>query len=124
MVSGRFLPRLLACRCANRPNSTNFVLVGSRVRPNLPNLLRRASCTRRASERYHLIEGRQSVMGAQPCPSAERAWQEVLLVDGGENLGRAALERPVRNSRNAERALFLLAGLRDIDASDVWRSIS
>src|ERR1019366_2421900 len=43
---------LLACRCANRPNSTNFVLVGSRVRPNLPNLLRRASCTRRASERY------------------------------------------------------------------------
>ena len=60
----------------------------------------------------HLIEGRQSVMGAQPCPSAERAWQEVLLVDGGENLGRAALERPVRNSRNAERALLLFAGLR------------
>ena len=48
----------------------------------------------------HFIEGRQSVMGAQPCPSAERAWQEVLLVDGGENLGRAALERPVRNSRH------------------------
>ena len=34
MVSGRFLPRLPACRCANRPNSTNLVLVGSRVRPN------------------------------------------------------------------------------------------
>jgi len=31
MVSGRFLPRLPACRCANRPNSTNLVLVGSRV---------------------------------------------------------------------------------------------
>ena len=59
----------------------------------------------------HLIKCRQSVMGAHPCPSAERAWQEILLVDGGKNLGRAALERSVRNSRNAERALFLLAGL-------------
>jgi hypothetical protein len=47
-----------------------------------------------------------------------------LLVDGGENLGRAALERPVRNSRNAERALLLFAGLRDIDASDIRRSIT
>src|SRR6185295_3342185 len=37
MVSGRFLPWLPACRCANRPNSTNLVLVGSRVRPNFPN---------------------------------------------------------------------------------------
>src|SRR5215475_766863 len=35
MVSGRFLPRLPACRCANRPNSTSLVLVGSRARPNL-----------------------------------------------------------------------------------------
>jgi len=34
MVSGRFLPRLPACRCANRPNSTSLVLVGSRLRPN------------------------------------------------------------------------------------------
>src|ERR1700692_790491 len=33
MVSGRFLPRLPACFCANRPNSTSLVLVGSRVRP-------------------------------------------------------------------------------------------
>src|ERR1700676_2653197 len=49
MVSGRFLPRLPACRCANRPNSTNLVLVGSRVRPNFPNRRRKASCTRRAS---------------------------------------------------------------------------
>ncbi len=72
----------------------------------------------------HFIEGRQSVMGTQPCPSAERAWQEVLLVDGGKNLGRAALERPVRNSWNPKRALFLFAGLRDIDAPNVWRSVS
>src|SRR5271166_2351131 len=34
MVSGRFLPRLAACRCANRPNSTSLVLDGSRVKPN------------------------------------------------------------------------------------------
>ena len=43
MVSGRFLPRLPACRCANRPNSTNLVLVGSRARPNFPNRRRSAS---------------------------------------------------------------------------------
>lgn len=30
-------------RCANRPNSTNLVLVGSRVRPNFPNRRRKAS---------------------------------------------------------------------------------
>jgi Resolvase, N terminal domain len=30
---------LLACRCANRPNSTNLVLLGSRVRPNFPTVL-------------------------------------------------------------------------------------
>src|SRR5216683_620072 len=52
IVSGRFLPRLPACFCANRPNSTNLVLVGSRVRPNFPNRRRKASCTRMASERY------------------------------------------------------------------------
>src|SRR6478672_9488727 len=51
-VDGLLLPRLPACRCANRPNSTNLVLVGSRVRPNFPNRRRRASCTRMASERY------------------------------------------------------------------------
>src|SRR6476619_1076251 len=45
IVSGRFLPRLPACFCANRPNSTNLVLVGSRVRPNFPNRRRKASCT-------------------------------------------------------------------------------
>src|SRR5271165_2598843 len=52
MVSGRFLPRLAACRCANRPNSTSLVLDGSRVRPNFPSRLHKASWTRRASSRY------------------------------------------------------------------------
>jgi hypothetical protein len=36
-------PRLPVCFCANRPNSTNLVLVGSGVRPNFPNRRRRAS---------------------------------------------------------------------------------
>src|ERR1019366_6233250 len=34
MVSGRDLPCLPAWRCANRPNSTNFVLVGSKELKN------------------------------------------------------------------------------------------
>src|SRR5260370_9045667 len=51
-VSGRFLPCLAACRCANRPNSTSLVLVGSRVRPNFPSRLHKASWTRTASSRY------------------------------------------------------------------------
>jgi hypothetical protein len=37
-----------------------------------------------------LIEGRQGVMGAELRPAAERAGQEVLLVDGGQHLSRAA----------------------------------
>src|SRR5882757_7992346 len=43
MVSGRFLLRLPACRCANRPNLTNLVVVDSRVRPNFPNRRPKAS---------------------------------------------------------------------------------
>ena len=72
----------------------------------------------------HLIEGRQRIMGAEPWPAAKRAWKEVLLINGGEHLGRAALERPVRDSWNAERAFFLLSGLWNIDASNVRRSVS
>ena len=45
-----------------------------------------------------LIEGRQGVMGAKLRPAAERAGQEVLLVDGGQHLSRGALERPVSDS--------------------------
>jgi hypothetical protein len=43
----------------------------------------------------HVHRGEVGLYRATSGPSAERAWQEVLLVDGGENLGRAALERPV-----------------------------
>src|ERR1035437_7965562 len=58
-----------------------------------------------------LIEGRQGVMGAELRPAAERAGQEVLLVDGGQHLSRGALERPVGDGWNAERALLRLARL-------------
>ena len=64
------------------------------------------------------------MMGAQLWPAAERAGQEVLLVDGGQHLSRAALERPVGDSWNPERALLRLAGLGDIDPPNVRRSIS
>ena len=45
-----------------------------------------------------LVEGRQGMMGAKLRPTPERTGQEVLLVDRGQHLSRAALERPVRNS--------------------------
>src|ERR1700675_545480 len=71
-----------------------------------------------------LIEGRQGVMGAKLRPAAERAGQEVLLVDGGQHLSRGALERPVGDSWNPEGALLRLARLGDIDqlgARYPWR---
>src|SRR6202035_4714460 len=71
-----------------------------------------------------LIEGRQGVMGAKLRPAAERAGQEVLLVDGGQHLSRGALERPVGDSWNPEGALLRLARLGDIDPPDVRRAIS
>src|ERR1700728_367598 len=71
-----------------------------------------------------LIEGRQGVMGAKLRPAAERAGQEVLLVDGGQHLSRGALERPVGDSWNPERALLRLARLWDIDPPNVRRTIS
>src|SRR6202521_89107 len=43
------------------------------------------------------------------------------LVD--QHLSRAALERPVRDGRNPEGALFRLTGLGDIDPPDVRRAI-
>jgi hypothetical protein len=45
-----------------------------------------------------LVEGRQRMMGAQPCSPAQGTRQEVLLVDGGQHFGRAALERPVTHA--------------------------
>src|SRR5437660_12037109 len=43
--------------------------------------------------------------------------------NGGQHLSRAALERPVRDGRNPEGALFRLARLGDIDPPDVRRAI-
>jgi hypothetical protein len=42
------------------------------------------------------------MMGAEPWSAAERARQEVLLVDSGQHLSRGVLERPVRDSWDAE----------------------
>src|SRR6202163_2130012 len=72
----------------------------------------------------NLVEGRQRMMGAPSWPSAKRARQKVLLVNGRQHLSGAALERPVRDSRDAQGAFLLLAGFRDIDTPDVRRSIS
>src|ERR1700722_19786537 len=73
---------------------------------------------------HDLIEGRQGVMGAELGSAAERAGQEVLLVDGGQHLSRCALERPVGDSWNPEGALLRLARLGDIDPPNVRRTIS
>jgi hypothetical protein len=43
-----------------------------------------------------LIEGCQGMMGTDTGSAAERAGQKLLLIDGGQHLGRAALESPVR----------------------------
>jgi hypothetical protein len=72
----------------------------------------------------HLVEGRQSMMGAQLWPAAKRTGQEVLFINGGQHLSRAALKGPVGDSRNAKWALFRLARLGDIDPPNVRRSIS
>jgi hypothetical protein len=71
-----------------------------------------------------LVEGRQGMMGAEPWPAAERTGQEVLLINGGQYLSRGALECPVSDSWHTQWAFLLLAGLRDIDASDIRRSVS
>ncbi len=55
-----------------------------------------------------LVEGGQSVVRAQPRSSTEGTRQEILLVDGGQHLGGAALERPVSDTGHAQGALLLL----------------
>jgi hypothetical protein len=42
------------------------------------------------------------MMGAELWSAAERAGQEVLLVNSGQHLSRGALERPVRDSLGFE----------------------
>jgi hypothetical protein len=66
-----------------------------------------------------LSEGRQSLVRSHSRPASKRAGKEILLVNGGKHLGGAALERAVGNTGNAQRALFPLARLRDIDSPDV-----
>src|ERR1035437_7478396 len=57
-------------------------------------------------------------------PIVIEAPKEVLLVNGGQHLGRSALERPVGDGWNAERALLRLARLGDIDPPNARRAIS
>ncbi len=64
------------------------------------------------------------MMSAKMRPAAERAGQEVLLVNRRQHLSRAALKRPVRNSWHPERALLRLAGLGDVNAPHCRRAIS
>src|SRR5215831_14795846 len=71
-----------------------------------------------------LIEGCYCTMGTEPWSAAERAGQKVLLVDGGQHLGRAALESPVRHGWHPKGALLRLSGLGDINAANVGCLIS
>jgi len=71
-----------------------------------------------------LSKGPQSMMGAELWSAAERAGQEVLLVNSGQHLSRGALERPVGDSWNPKGALLRLARLGDIDPPNVRRAIS
>src|SRR5262249_48847248 len=64
-----------------------------------------------------LIEGCYCTMGTEPWSAAERAGQKVLLVDGGQHLGRAALESPVRHGWHPKGALLRLPGLGDCECS-------
>src|SRR5216684_1340656 len=71
----------------------------------------------------HLMKGCQRVMGTPPRSSPKRARQKILLVDGGEYLRGASLKRPVCDTRDAQRAFLVLAGLGDIHSPDVRRVI-
>ena len=71
-----------------------------------------------------LSKGPQSMMGAELWSAAERAGQEVLLVNSGQHLSRGALERPVGDSWNPEGALLRLTRFGDINSPNIRRSIS
>src|SRR4029077_10613856 len=49
---------------------------------------------------------------------------QVLLINGRQHFGRAALERPVGDSWHAKWPLFRLAGFGDGDPPDIRLSIS
>src|SRR5215471_18701785 len=64
------------------------------------------------------------MMGTEPWSAAERTGQKVLLIDGGQHLGRAALESPVRYGWHPKGALLRLSGFGDIYAANVRYLIS
>ena len=63
------------------------------------------------------------MMSTQAGSTTERAGQEVLLIDGRQYLSRRALERPVADTGNTQRALFLFTGLGNIDPPDCGRPL-
>ena len=70
------------------------------------------------------MQAGQRLMGTPPRPTAKRAWQKVLLINGRQYLRGASLEGPVSYTRHAQRAFLLLTGFRDIHSPNVRRSIS
>lgn len=57
----------------------------------------------------HLVEGGQSMMCSQSGSAAKRTGKEILFINGGKHLCRAALKCTVSDTRNTQRALLLLA---------------
>src|SRR5712691_8316698 len=72
----------------------------------------------------YFVQCCQRLMGTPPRPSTKRARQKVLLINGGEYLRGASLERPVGYTRHTQRAFLLLSGFRNIHAPDGRRLVS
>src|SRR5271169_5062110 len=70
------------------------------------------------------MQGCQRLMGTPPRPSPKRARQKILLVNSGQYLSDASLERPVSYTRNTQWAFLLLPGFRDVHSPNVWRLVS
>jgi hypothetical protein len=104
----RFLPCLAACRCANRPNSTSLVLVGSRVRPNFPSRLHKASWTRRASSRYWKHESNESRSGTGTVTEATKVRLEAVPYLPGTD-GSNPFPSSEESRANLTRLLAVLA---------------
>jgi hypothetical protein len=57
-------------------------------------------------------------MGAQSWAAAKATRQEILLVNGGQHLGGAALQCPITDTGHPQGALLLFAGLGDVHPPD------
>src|SRR5438045_2280213 len=68
-----------------------------------------------------LMQGCQRVVGTPLRTPTKRARQKVLLINGGQYLRGASLERPVGYTRHAQWAFLLLPGFRDVHSPNVRR---